>query len=309
MSTRVLGPKGSKRRKRFLLVPILLVACTALFLIGSAQAVHDLEFQLDGNALSTVCGTTPDGNCTTQVFDWGRPSGSSDANYLFNANRTVNTSVVNSANSTGFTAAAFQRDFGLKVSAADNCSLTSTDATKPFCTADTTTFATGSKDIQNISGGGADNSGNWQCNKDNNVNSKIDITNAYSASYTVSGGDRIMYFAMEKNKDNGNNNAGFWFLQGDANCVSTGSAVNFTGNHRNGDILVTSAFTSGGPAVPTAASTRTRPRLLPATSSRSAPGATARPLRLPRLLLRSTRSVGRPTRGHCPPTRTSRFRG
>jgi hypothetical protein len=246
MSTRVLGPKGSKRRKRFLLVPILLVACTALFLIGSAQAVHDLEFQLDGNALSTVCGTTPDGNCTTQVFDWGRPSGSSDANYLFNANRTVNTSVVNSANSTGFTAAAFQRDFGLKVSAADNCSLTSTDATKPFCTADTTTFATGSKDIQNISGGGADNSGNWQCNKDNNVNSKIDITNAYSASYTVSGGDRIMYFAMEKNKDNGNNNAGFWFLQGDANCVSTGSAVNFTGNHRNGDILVTSAFTSGG---------------------------------------------------------------
>jgi len=246
MSTKILGPTGSKRRRRFLLVPILLVACTALFLIGSAQAVHDLEFQLDGNALVSVCGTTPDGNCTTQVFDWGRPSGSTDTHYLFNANRTVNTSVVNSANSTGFTAAAFQRDFGLKVSAADNCSLTSTDTTKAFCTADTTTFATGSKDVQNISGGGADNSGNWQCNKDNNVNSKIDITNAYSAAYTVSGGDRIMYFAMEKNKDNGNNNAGFWFLQGEANCVSTGSAVNFTGTHRNGDILVTSAFTSGG---------------------------------------------------------------
>jgi hypothetical protein len=244
MAERILGPTGSARRKRFLVVPFLIVACTALFLIGSAQAVHDLEFQLDGNALSTVCGTTPDGNCTTQVFDWGR-TGTTNTHYIFNADRSVNTSVVNSANSTGFTSAAFQRDFGVKVSAQDNCNLTNTTSTT-FCTADTTTFATGSKDTQNISGGGADQAGNWQCNKDNNVNSKIDITNAYSAGYTAPNGDRILYFALEKNKDNGNNNAGFWFLQGDANCVSTGSAVNFTGNHRNGDILVTSAFTSGG---------------------------------------------------------------
>ena len=61
MATKILGPTGSRRRRRFLLVPILLVACTALFLIGSAQAVHDLQFQLDGNARSEVCGTTPDG--------------------------------------------------------------------------------------------------------------------------------------------------------------------------------------------------------------------------------------------------------
>jgi hypothetical protein len=225
---------------------MLIVACSALFLIGSAQAVHDLDFQLDGNALSTVCGTTPDGNCTVQLFDWGRPSGSNNANYIFNADRSVNTSVVNPANTTGFTAAAFNRDFGLKVSPQDNCSLTSTDATKPYCTADTTTFATGSKDIQNISGGGADQAGNWQCNRDNNVNSKIDITNAYSAAYTASNGDRLIYFGLEKNKDNGNNNAGFWFLQGDANCVSSGGAVNFTGDHHNGDILVTSAYSAGG---------------------------------------------------------------
>ena len=52
MATKILGPTGSRRRRRFLLVPILLVACTALFLIGSAQAVHDLQFQLDGNARS-----------------------------------------------------------------------------------------------------------------------------------------------------------------------------------------------------------------------------------------------------------------
>ena len=34
--------------------------------------------------------------------------------------------------------------------------------------------------------------------------------------------DRLMYFGLDKNKDNGNNNVGFWFLQGSANCASIG---------------------------------------------------------------------------------------
>src|SRR5262249_39507545 len=156
----------------------------------AALAVHDLKFQLDGNALSTVCGTTPDGNCQTQKNDWG---GASDN--IFNADTSVNTTLVNPLNTTGFTAAGFNRDFGVKVSAADSCSLTNTTSTT-FCTADTTTYATGSKDTQNISGGGADQAGNWQCNRDNNVNSKIDIMNAYSAVYIdPANGDKILYFA------------------------------------------------------------------------------------------------------------------
>ena len=70
--------------------------------------------------------------------------------------------------------------------------------------------------------------------------------NAYSAAYTAPNGDKILYFALEKNKDNGTNNAAFWFLQdGSVNCSSTGGAVDFAGNHREGDILVTSAFSSG----------------------------------------------------------------
>src|SRR5262245_62319818 len=68
MAERILGPTGSRRRKRFLLVPILLVACTALFLVGSAQAVHDQAFQLDGD-VSTHAYTVPD--ATTQLLDWG----------------------------------------------------------------------------------------------------------------------------------------------------------------------------------------------------------------------------------------------
>src|SRR5438874_12384801 len=56
MAEKLLGPAGSKRRKRFLWVPTLLIACIALFVIGNAQAVHDLQFQLDGNT-EPSCGT------------------------------------------------------------------------------------------------------------------------------------------------------------------------------------------------------------------------------------------------------------
>ncbi len=50
MATRILGPTGSKKRRRFLFVPMLCIAALALFWIGSAQAVHELGvFQLDGN--------------------------------------------------------------------------------------------------------------------------------------------------------------------------------------------------------------------------------------------------------------------
>ena len=54
MAKRMMGPKGSTRRRRFLFVPLLLAACIALFVVAGAQAVHDTTlFQLDGNALST----------------------------------------------------------------------------------------------------------------------------------------------------------------------------------------------------------------------------------------------------------------
>jgi hypothetical protein len=40
--TRIIGPTGSGRRRRFLLVPILCTAALALFWIAGAQAVRDL---------------------------------------------------------------------------------------------------------------------------------------------------------------------------------------------------------------------------------------------------------------------------
>jgi hypothetical protein len=195
-----------------------------LTVTGLALAVHDLDFQLDGD--TTTIDQTPS-SPGTPALDWDS---------LFNSDGT-NKSIIVPTNNPGFTHGDFVRDFRLKVSRTD-CSLTSTDATKPFCTADTTTFATGSKDILAISG--------WQCNKDNNVNSKIDIMNAYAASYKAANGDRIIYFGLDKNKDNGNNNVGFWFLQGNADCDATNGTATWSGSHTDGDVLVVSEFTNGG---------------------------------------------------------------
>jgi hypothetical protein len=76
MTQRVLGPKGGWRRRRLLAVPILLVACAALFWIGGASAVHDTgAFELDGNATNNpavpgddwdnVCHQVTHADCST----------------------------------------------------------------------------------------------------------------------------------------------------------------------------------------------------------------------------------------------------
>src|SRR4051812_32718960 len=54
--TRIIGQTGSRRRRRFLIVPMLLTAVLALLLVASASpSVHDVGvFQLDGNAQQSV---------------------------------------------------------------------------------------------------------------------------------------------------------------------------------------------------------------------------------------------------------------
>jgi uncharacterized surface anchored protein len=80
MATRVLGPTGSKRRKRFLLVPALLVVATALVLVASASGV------LTGSPSKFESGNDPTlgvGNeivNTTGDADWITVEGS--ANYV-----------------------------------------------------------------------------------------------------------------------------------------------------------------------------------------------------------------------------------
>jgi hypothetical protein len=182
-----------------------------LVLAPLAQAVHDLDFEPDGNIAKDSAGTAA-------PFDWVDFFSSSGAE----------SPALPDASRPGFSDSGFSPDFTRKPTGA-------------YSTADTTTFATGSKDSLPITPG-------WQCNKDNNVNDKIDIVNAYAAAYTdPATGDSILYFGLERFSNDGDANVAFWFLQSNVNCVSpAGGSVPFTGHHVDGDLLVVSAFTKGG---------------------------------------------------------------
>jgi hypothetical protein len=115
-----------------------------------------------------------------------------------------------------------------------------------FSKGDSTTFATGSKDILNIGATGTSAAG-WQCSPANNLLDKDDIMNAYAAAYVdPTTGHHILYFGLERNGNAGDENVAFWFLQKHANCSSNKGAVDFQGDHTAGDLLIVSAFTKGG---------------------------------------------------------------
>jgi hypothetical protein len=211
MTERILGPTGSPKRRRFLFVPIVMVVLLAAFWVAGAQAVHDEDFQLEGDVLSS---TTTNIDSKTQAVDW---------NSLFNDDGTTKSSLP-----TGFDNADLTKDF--------NTGGTAENPT--FVTSDSTTFSTGSKDTLPISG--------WQCNLDNNVNSKIDVMNAYAATYTASNDDEYLYFGLERNVNTGDANVGFWFMQDAVGCTSAGPSVTFSGEHKDGDLLIVSEFSGGG---------------------------------------------------------------
>jgi len=222
--SRAITPKRRGRRP-LAAIAVLTVISGLMVAAGTALAVHDDQFQLDGDT-SSVAQNNPNAPGAAPAEDWET---------LFNSTGGP-TDHIDFDATTGFNDGAFVRDFQSKQGKNGTCSLTSTATT--FCTVDLSTFATGSKDTLDIP--------DWQCNKDNNVNSKIDIVNAYAAQFIDDNGDQILYFGLEKNVDNGNNNVAFWFVQNPASCSSTGGAVDFSGAHADGDVLVVSAFTNGG---------------------------------------------------------------
>ena len=141
--SRAIYPKRRGRRP-FTALAILSIITGLLVTGGTVLAVHDETFQLDGD---TSAATTTNVGATTQTVDWSS---------IFTAAGVPVASLP-----TGFEDAAFKKDFN------------NTGST--FLTNDTSTFATGSKDTLPIAG--------WQCNFDNNVNSKIDVMNAYAVAY------------------------------------------------------------------------------------------------------------------------------
>jgi hypothetical protein len=91
---------------------------------------------------------------------------------------------------------------------------------------------------------------------------KDDITNAYSAGYTIPvgapntgtgaddnrEGDFVVYFGLDRFATDGDAQVGFWFTQQSIakTNVKQNGAFTFSGNHTNGDVLVQSNFTNGG---------------------------------------------------------------
>jgi uncharacterized repeat protein (TIGR01451 family) len=72
---------------------------------------------------------------------------------------------------------------------------------------------------------------------------KDDILHAYAATY-VDGSDQLLYFGQDRApKPNGSTSMGFWFFQDQVGPDGSGG---FTGQHVDGDILITSDMTNGG---------------------------------------------------------------
>jgi hypothetical protein len=247
MAERILGPTGSKRRKRFLLVPVILVALVALFAIGSAQAVGTGSpqdsglFQLDGNTLPTTCANPFPATTTTGGDDWA-------ALYSQPSSDTT------PCGSDGFT---FVND---GVGSADH----------------TYWSQGGSKDANDPA------LGPWLWKPNDVSPDKNDLDNAFASIYHL-GTSKFLYFGSDRFNTNGDAQQGFQFLQADTCLAGTISGVTaggtaacpastpsppnttctpaFTGSntgyfvdpvtgcpvhHTNGDLLILVNFNNGG---------------------------------------------------------------
>ncbi|MDU0314465.1 Ig-like domain-containing protein [Phycicoccus sp. M110.8] len=196
------------------------LAASALVVAGSLPASASVSsgFELDGDVLDN-------GAALPSAPDWGPAASGNTSNSIFT--NVSGLGVKRASLPTGFFDAGFARDF------------------IPGSTADPTTFTTGAKDLDDIAAG-------WRCVGANNVTNKGDIQNGYTAVYSdtsFSPPHLILYFGMEKNTPNGDNNMGIWFLQ-DANVACQGGGGGngnaFSGHHVDGDILLVAAFLNGG---------------------------------------------------------------
>src|SRR5882757_6292944 len=108
------------------------------------------------------------------------------------------------------------------------------------------TYFTSNKDIQPIASGQQ----HWGCDPINNPLNKDDLLHTYAALVDVpanapdNAGHQVLYLGSERGSHNGVSNAGFWLLK-DPSVGCSGSA-DFSGQHTDGDILITSDYTNGG---------------------------------------------------------------
>ena len=98
---------------------------------------------------------------------------------------------------------------------------------------DSTYFTTGgSKDENDIP--------SWAITS-NAVPDKDELTDAYAAVYQLNG-ETWVYFGADRFDNEGDAQIGFWFFQNNVG-IANGD---FTGQHKNGDVLILSQYTNGG---------------------------------------------------------------
>jgi hypothetical protein len=172
-----------------------LVACTALFMVGSARAVHDTGlFQLDGNAF--------------QSDHTGYPAGVDDWDSICNEHLGTAPSVPGPLcyKAPGAT---------LDATASDAKSAFITDAFN--ATSD------------NIYKGGTDDAdvNTWLWKQAKPSPSKADLENAFAAQYTGTAAPylnhKLLFFGGDRFANNGDTNIGLWFFHNPVNGHGTGS--------------------------------------------------------------------------------------
>jgi hypothetical protein len=218
MARRILGPTGSRRRRRFLLGPLVAVALAALYLTAGAQAVHDIGlFQLDGNASTAVNSTPP------ALEDW---------------DLICKAHLVSATEPDGCTFAP-----GYAIPAGTTTASPSSFLTDPSESNVDDILKGGTKDDNDIP--------SWTWNSAKPSPPKNDLTHAYAAEYTCdtsagcsgTDGDKVLYFGADR-FSTGVANVAFWFFQEEVTQVANGpndtcvggSGCPFTGVHTEGDV-------------------------------------------------------------------------
>jgi hypothetical protein len=222
MTHKILGPEGSKRRRRFWLVPMLVAALATVFWVTGSQAVNNTgAFELEGNAVSTT------GNAGTGADDWDRVcqeivggnSCSTTATTQTTAPKsTARTWIDGQANPTIYTGG------GSKDPNDVSAWLWKPKDTVPD--KDTLRHAFAARYSLDSSstcpGPNGDTSGTTKC--------------------------EVIFFGMDRFANDGDAQLGFWFFQDRVGLTNTASqgGFKFSGVHINGDLLLISDFSNGG---------------------------------------------------------------
>ena len=250
--TRIVGPTGSRRRRRFLVVPILLTTLVALFLTVGAQAVHDATddfFELgpgpatDEGGLTNILGTG-----TTSAVppapngagpDWADLFTGTCANGTCAFKDTDGDAIPDWREVFGGHAAGFIQDESSAASGTDSTTFSG------FGTSNKNNDAISTADCENrdppLTGSDCAPWG-WD---DGNVPPKDDLSNVYSYEVIDPANNHLLLYAgVERADPSGDSHIDIEYFQDQVGLVENSTA--FSGVRTVNDVIVSMDFVRGG---------------------------------------------------------------